>query len=939
MDYKKTILLPQTSFPMKANLAQKEPGILDFWEEKKVYETLQKNLKRRKKYILHDGPPYANGHIHLGTALNKILKDIVIRYKSRKEFYAPFIPGWDCHGMPIEHQLFQELKISQDEVNQVDFRKKAAAFALKFVEIQKEEFKRLGVAADWENPYLTLKKEYEAEIINTFGKLATAGYIYQGFKPIYWCIQCETALAEAEIEYQDDSSPSIYVKFPISPESLSQLSKLSTFNFQLSTFFLIWTTTPWTLPANTAIAVHPDLEYALVKVADEVLILAKILVKEVMERVKVSNYEILGKISGKKLEGLKYTHPFTPPPISSPLEGEDKSEGKKKFQIILADFVSSTEGTGCVHSAPGHGEDDYKIGLKYNLPILSPVDGKGRFTKEVKEFEGINVFSANKLIIDKMKREGSLFFDEEISHSYPHCWRCKKPVIFRATEQWFLRVDFSDLRKRLVSLVEKVTWVPKEGKERIKSMLENRPDWCLSRQRYWGVPLPVFYCRRCKKPVLTEKTIENIRKEVEKEGSDIWFLKEAKEILPENFKCPYCRGTEFSKENDILDVWFDSGVSHRAVLEKNPELGYPADLYLEGSDQHRGWFQTSLLTAVGTKNSAPFKTVLTHGFVVDSEGKKMSKSLGNVITPFEIIEKDGADILRLWVASEDYQADIRISPEIIKHLISAYRSLRNTFRFCLGNLFDFDPEKDQIAASELLEIDSWAIEKAREILNRTENCYENFDFHNVFTTIYNFCNEALSSFYFDTLKDRLYTYGGKSKERKSAQTAIYQIAVFLLNILAPILSFTAEEVWQNFPRKKNEPSSIHLLFWPERKEPDKKLLSRWEKFLKLRKEILKALEEARIKKIIGSSMQAKVILAVTDDETINFLKTFPQITEHLLIAELRTEEKKKFEVKVERTQYQKCARCWIYHQSVGQNREYPDLCEKCISIIATNKHE
>jgi len=919
MDYKETINLPQTSFPMKADLAKKEPEIQRFWEEKKVYQTLQKNLKGRKKYILHDGPPYANGHLHLGTALNKILKDIIVKYKSRKGFYSPYIPGWDCHGMPIEHQLFKELKINKSDINRLDFRKKAADFALKFVEIQKEEFKRLGVLGDWEKPYLTLNKEYEAEIINTFGKLATAGYIYKGFKPIYWCTQCESALAEAEVEYQDDSSPSIYVKFPVAEESFSKLLKLSTLNFKLSTHFLIWTTTPWTLPANTAIALHPDLEYALVKVNNEILILAEVLVKEVMEKAKISNYEILGKIPGKKLEGIKYSHPFI----------------KRNSPIILANFVSSAEGTGCVHNAPGHGEDDYKIGKKYNLPILSPVDEKGRFTKEVKEFEGINVFAANKLIVEKLAQEKSLFFEEEIIHSYPHCWRCKKPVIFRATEQWFFKVDHQDLRKRLLTIIEKVIWVPKEGKERIKSMIENRPDWCLSRQRYWGVPLPIFYCQKCKKPIITEETIKKIREKVEENGSDVWFDRPAKEILPENFKCPYCGATKFSKENNILDVWFDSGVSYRAVLEKKEELQYPADLYLEGSDQHRGWFQTSLLTAVGTKNSAPFKTVLTHGFVVDSEGKKMSKSLNNVITPFEIIEKNGADILRLWVASEDYQTDIHISKEIIKHLIGAYRSLRNTFRFSLGNLSDFKPEKDEIPRQQLLEIDSWAIEKARETLNKTENYYENFDLCKVVSTVYDFCNDTLSSFYFDTLKDRLYTYGKKSKERKSAQTAIYQITIILLNILAPVLSFTTEEVWQNFPKKKNYPLSIHLLPWPERKEPDEKLLSRWEKFLGIRKKILKALEEARINKIIGSSMQAKVILSVADNETVAFLRSFSGITAILLIAELKINKEKEYKIKVEHTEYQKCKRCWVYHQSVGKNREYPDLCEKCRGQVST----
>ncbi|RKY32368.1 MAG: isoleucine--tRNA ligase [Candidatus Omnitrophota bacterium] len=898
-DYSNTILLPKTDFPMRGNLSKREPEFLKIWEERDIYHKILEKNKGRPLFILHDGPPYANGHIHLGTALNKILKDMVIKYKSFRGFFAPFIPGWDCHGMPIEHQIFQQLKVEKSKVDILDFRKKASDFARKFANIQKEEFKRLGVFADWERPYLTMSPEYEAEIVKTFGKLAIKKYIYQAYKPIYWCIECETALAEAEIEYKDVVSPSIYVKFPVKsglPEDIS---------------FLIWTTTPWTLPGNTAIAINPDFEYSLVESKEGKFIVASKLVEEILGKKKIKG-KVLKNFAGKELEGVVCLNPVI----------------ERDSIVVLAEYVVLEEGTGCVHIAPGHGEEDYYTGLKYNLPVISPVDEKGRFTDEVSEWKGLNVFEANKLIIEKLRKEGKLYHQEDILHSYPCCWRCKKPVIFRSTKQWFLKIEHENLRETLKKEIENTKWIPSEGKNRILSMVEVRPDWCLSRQRLWGVPLPIFYCKGCKKPIITEETIEKVEKLVRENGSDIWFEKDVKELLPSGFSCPYCGGKDFEKEKDILDVWFDSGVSHIAVAKKY--LKWPVDLYLEGSDQHRGWFQVSLIISCGLYKKAPFKEVLTHGFVVDSEGKKMSKSLGNVITPDEIIKNYGAEILRVWVASENYRQDIRISHEILKFLIKSYRNIRNTIRFLLGNLFDFSPSQ-KVGKDKLFEVDIFALEKLYEVINKVTEYYDDYLFYKVYETIHNFCNIFLSSFYLDYLKDRLYTYPKDSLERKSAQTVLYEILTSLLKITSPLLSFTAEEAYQFIPWEKKE--SIFLEDWPEIKKPDERILERWEKFLKFRKIVMKKLEEKRIEKLIGSNMEAKVKVEA-DEEWYDFLKSFDNISSLLIVSEVEIDKGEKgIEVKVEKTDYKKCMRCWIYHKSVGADKEYPDLCEKCIKVI------
>jgi len=906
VDYSKTICLPKTSFPMKGNLKEKEPEILRFWEGKKIYYEILKKNEGNPTYILHDGPPYANGHIHLGTALNKILKDIVVKYKSMNGYFSPFIPGWDCHGMPIEHQIFQETKLEKNKVNISEFRKKAFDFAIRFSNIQKEEFKRLGVFADWENPYLTLSPEYEGEIIKSFGKLALDGYIYKDFKPIYWCINCETALAEAEIEYWEEKSPSIYVKFPIKQMANGK-------GQMANSYFLIWTTTPWTLPGNTGIAVNPSFEYSLIETDKGNFILASKLVEVVLGKNKLDGKKIK-TFKGKELEGIVCINPLM----------------KTDSLVVLADYVSVEEGTGCVHTAPGHGEEDYYTGLKYNLAILSPVNEKGEFTEEVSELKGIVVFDANSVIIEKLKKNGFLYHQEEILHSYPHCWRCKKSVIFRSTKQWFLKIEHNSLRDKLINEIDKVNWIPKEGKNRISSMIKLRPDWCLSRQRLWGVPIPIFYCNKCKKYIITNQTIEKIEKLVKEYGSDIWIKKQVKELLPEGFRCPYCGGDEFEKEKDILDVWFDSGVSHLAVLKGKNKLSSPADLYLEGSDQHRGWFQTSLITSCGITGRAPFKNVLTHGFVVDSKGRKMSKSLGNVITPQEIIEKYGAEILRVWVSSENYQEDIRISEEILKNIITKYRNIRNTIRFMLGNLYDFSPE-EELPEEQLFEVDRWALEKLKEEENKISQNFENFLFYKVYEEAHIFCSIYLSSFYFDYLKDRLYTYEKNSKERKSAQTVLSKILLSLLKLLSPIISFTTEEAYQNITWRKKE--SIFLEEWPKLKKPDKKLLSKWEKFFELRKIILKKIEEKREEKIIGTSLSA-IVNVKANKEWINFLKSFQNLENLLIVSDVELEEsEKEIEISIRKTNYKKCERCWIYHPTVGKNENLPQLCEKCINIV------
>ena len=904
-NYSETVLLPKTDFPMKADLARRESQILEKWQSLDIYKKILEKNSGGKSFILHDGPPYANGHIHLGTALNKILKDTVVKIKSLQGFFSPYVPGWDCHGMPIEHQVFQQMQIKdKNAVDIIVFRKKAHDYAIKFMGIQRDEFKRLGVFGDWENPYLTLNPIYEKTIVESFGKLFINGYIIQRYKPIYWCWHCQTALAEAEVEYWDETSPSVYVKFPVKRFSVD-------FNLPEGTSFLIWTTTPWTLPANVAIAVHPELNYSLIKTQSGYFIVAEKLSGVICEKLKWQ-CEKVASFKGYQLEKTICLHPFI----------------ERESIVVLADYVSDAEGTGCVHTATGHGEEDYQTGLRYNLDVISPVDERGRFTEEVSEWKGILVFDADPLIVENLSKKGVILHSEPYQHSYPHCWRCKKPVIFRATKQWFLKIEHNNLRHLLQSEIEKTQWIPEEGQSRISSMVALRPDWCLSRQRLWGVALPVFYCEKCGKPVCNEQTIAVVAELVGKYGSNIWFEKEEKELLPEDFACPYCssRGP-FRKEKDILDVWFDSGVSHLAVLKNHKHLKWPADMYLEGSDQHRGWFQTSLITSCAIEKKAPFSAVVTHGFVVDAEGRKMSKSLGNVITPDQVIKKYGADILRLWTVSENYQQDMRISQKIIDHLVIVYRTIRNTMRFMLGNLYDCDPDLEKV---QLLEVDRWALERTYQLICDVSNYYEKCLFHKGISEIFNFCNIDMSSFYLDYLKDRLYTHGKNSSSRRAAQYAIYQILKSVVIMLAPALSFTCEEAYSFMPGRKKE--SVFLETWPELRKPDSRLLERWARFFDFRKLVLKQIEQQRSAGNIGSSLEAAIEIR-TDGENKAFIESFPDLTNLLMVAECSIAEGENLEIIAKKTALKKCARCWIHHQTVGHFSQHPELCEKCFNVI------
>lgn len=931
-DYKDTLNLPQTDFPMKANLSQREPEMLKNWDQKKIYQKMLEVNKSRsdRKYILHDGPPYANGHIHMGHALNKILKDIIVKYNSMKGFYAPYVPGWDCHGLPIELQVDKDLGEKKDKIDIIEKRNLCREYASKFVDIQREEFRRLGVFGDWEKPYLTMTYGYESSIVREFFKFVKNKSVYKGKKPVHWCPSCVTALAEAEVEYADKESPSVYVKFGIDEESLSKyLPSLK----GKKVFVIIWTTTPWTLPANLAIAFHPDYEYVAVAQGDEVYVVAEGRIEALREKIGIGD-EIIAKVPGKSLEGMLADHPFI----------------ERKSKAVLAEFVSLDDGSGIVHIAPGHGEDDYEVGLKYGLDIYAPVDDRGKFTKQAGDLEGQFVFKANAVIVETLKNKNALVREEKITHSYPHCWRCKKAVIFRATEQWFISVEFNDLRKRCLDEVDKVSWVPKWGRERIYGMLLNRPDWCISRQRSWGVPITMIRCAGCGGFIEDEEVLEGITSLVEKQGADVWFTKDAADFLPQGYGCRKCGKKDFTKEMDILDVWFDSGVSHAAVVQSDDRLSWPADMYLEGSDQHRGWFQSSLLTSVGARGSAPYRTVLTHGFVVDGAGKKMSKSLGNVIAPQEIIKGFGAEILRIWVSAEDYKDDIRISKEILNRLTEAYRKIRNTCRFLLGNLHDFDHWD---YSGNLQEIDRWAMSRLQNLTARVTRAYENFDFHEVFHSIHNFCVVDMSSFYLDVLKDRLYTAKTDSVERRASQWVLAEILSTLTRIMAPVLSFTAEEVWGYVrssmggvtPPAKGE-ESVFLSDFPEVDEKflDNALEEKWKDLLDLRNETNKALEIKRAEKFIGNPLEAKIKIYLPEkyrDLVSSYLDLLPalllvsvaEISGEKLSGAYESANIEGLQVVVERAPGEKCQRCWNWSTKVGTFTDEPELCERCYPVV------
>jgi isoleucyl-tRNA synthetase len=928
MNYKETLNLPKTGFPMKANLSAREPDFLNRWEEERLYDQIRKISKGRPLFILHDGPPYANGNIHLGTALNKILKDIIVRSRQMSGFDAPYVPGWDCHGLPIEHNVDKELGPKKNSMSKSRIRKMCRAYAEKFVEIQKEEFKRLGVMGEWDAPYLTMNHSYVASIVREFGKFAVNGGLFKSKKPIYWCSTCKTALAEAEVEYADHTSPSIYVKFSLRSDIGRDIPALKGKKVSV----VIWTTTPWTIPANLAVALHPDFEYVAVDVGnDDVLILARDLLEGCMKMFGIEDYTIVADIDARELEHKSCRHPLY----------------DKESKLILADHVTLDSGTGCVHIAPGHGREDYEDGLRYHLEIYSPVDDEGRFNGDVEYFAGKFVFDANRDINAKLSEVGALLAEEKIVHSYPHCWRCKEPVIFRSTDQWFISMDENDLRSKSLACINQVKWIPRWGRERIYGMVENRPDWCISRQRSWGVPIIAFYCTDCKNILITKEIIAHVADLFDNHGADIWFEAENDILLPKGTTCPHCQGETFAKETDILDVWFDSGVSHTAVLEHREGLRRPADLYLEGSDQHRGWFHSSLLTSVGTREEAPYKCVLTHGFVVDGEGKKMSKSLGNIVSPTEVIDKYGAEILRLWVSASDYQDDIRISYDILKQLSDAYRRIRNTSRFLLGNLRDFDPSSDRVPYGDMMEIDQWALHRLQELIKKIQRAYDEFEFHVVYHALYNFCTLDMSAFYLDVLKDRLYTSPQKNLARRSAQTAMFDILDAMVRLMAPVMVFTAEEIWDHMPGNSGREKSVHLAPSPEvnREHTNNELAEQWEKILAVRGEVTKGLEKARSDKVIGHSLDAAVTLSLPADlfeslsrykeefRTIFIVSSVNVLCDEPLNGAYQSDQIPNLQVKVVPASGEKCERCWVHDPTVGEDEVHKNICARCVSAM------
>lgn len=919
MDYRDTLNLPETDFPMRGNLPQREPDTLKKWEEDNLYEEIQKARAGHKKFILHDGPPYANGDIHLGHALNKVLKDIIVKYKTMMGYDAPYVPGWDTHGLPIEQQVIKKLGLNRHAVSTLEFRARCKEYAKKYITIQRDGFKRLGVRGDWDHPYLTFHKEYEAEQIGVFGEMAKKGYIYKGLKPVYWCPSCETALAEAEIEYADQTSSAIYVKFAVK-EGKGVLN-------EDNTYVVIWTTTPWTIPANVAISLNPEFTYAQVKAGDEHWIVAEGMLDKLRA---LWNLELLVEKTfiGKDLEFIKCQHPLL----------------DRESLLILGEHVTLEAGTGCVHTAPGHGEDDFIVGKKYDLPVICPVDHQGKFTEEGGPYVGLKVGKANPIVIEDLNKANALVLEEKIKHSYPHCWRCKNPIIFRATEQWFASID--GFRKETLEQIDQVQWIPSWGRDRIYNMVRDRGDWCISRQRTWGVPIPIFYCEDCDKELVTDETITKLQEIFRQEGSDAWFAHSAEELLPEETTCS-CGGHTFRKETDIMDVWFDSGTSYAGVLKQREELTWPADLYLEGSDQHRGWFNSSLSTSVAAFGKAPYKAVLTHGFLVDEQGRKQSKSLGNGVDPLQVVNQMGADILRLWVSSADYKNDVAASPRIMKQMSEAYRKIRNTLRFLLSNLKDFDPAKDQVPYTELPEIDRWALLQLGKVIDRVLEGYEKYEFHWVYHTIHNFCTIELSAIYLDIAKDRLYVEGKNSELRRSTQTVIYQSLDALVRLIAPVLTFTADEIWPYVPGVA-EGSNIQVEEMPKVKPEwmDEQLEAKWDRILALRAEVTKVLEKARQDKLINHPLTAQVDL-YTPADLYEFLQGVPTLAEIFIVSSVElhqpTEETPEdaipaeaiegLRIKISSATGEKCERCWMYHTEVGKDEAHPTLCPRCASVV------
>jgi len=918
MEYKDTLLMPKTEFPMRGNLPQREPEIQVKWEDMNIYQKVQERTKERPMFILHDGPPYANGDIHMGHALNKILKDMIVRYKSMSGFNAPYVPGWDTHGLPIEQALTNK-GVKRKEMTVAEFRELCTKYALEQIENQRTQFKRLGVRGDWENPYITLKPEYEAQQIKVFGEMAKKGYIYKGLKPVYWSPSSESALAEAEIEYQDKKSPSIYVGFKVKDGK----GVLDT-----DTQIVIWTTTPWTMPANLGISVHPDLTYVVVSVNGNKYLVAEALVESVSKEIGWEETTVVQKVKGSDLEYIIAAHPLY----------------QRDSLVMLGDHVTTDAGTGCVHTAPGHGEDDFYVGQKYGLDVLCPVDDKGVMTSEATGFEGLFYDAANKPIAEALEEAGALLKLSFITHSYPHDWRTKKPVIFRATAQWFASIK--DFRNELLEAVKQTKWVPAWGETRLFNMVRDRGDWCISRQRVWGVPIPVFYAENGEE-IITDETINHVSNLFRENGSNVWFERDVKELLPEGFTHPGSPNGIFTKENDIMDVWFDSGSSHQAVLLEREDLVRPADLYLEGSDQYRGWFNSSLSTAVAVTGKAPYKGVLSHGFALDGEGRKMSKSLGNTVVPAKVMNQLGADILRLWVASVDYQADVRVSDAILKQVAEVYRKIRNTFRFLLGNLADFDPAVNSVAYENLREVDQFMLVKLNKLVKYVRNAYENYEFAGIYHAVNNFCTLDLSAFYLDFAKDVLYIEAADHPERRAIQTVLYESLLTLTKMVSPILSHTADEVWKFIPAVQEE--SVQLTDLPEYQELQgaKELEEKWNAFLSVRDDVLKALEEARNEKVIGKSLTAKITLYV-NEKTRALLDSIEENMKQLFIVsgfevagsyEQAPDNAVKLEtaaIVITKAEGETCERCWIVTPEVGQNPEHKTLCPRCAEVITEN---
>jgi isoleucyl-tRNA synthetase len=924
MDYKATLNLPRTEFPMRANLAQREPQIIARWSETRLYQRLQEASAGRPRFVLHDGPPYANGHIHLGHTLNKVLKDIVVKHRAMSGRLAPYVPGWDCHGLPIEIEVERELgRAKKDAMAKVDVRRRCREYAARFVEVQGEEFRRLGVLGDWEHPYLTMDPAYTAEEVRAFGGIIEAGLVYRGKKPVYWCPSCATALAEAEVEYADLTSPSVYVAYPFETPLPPVLAGVP------APAAVIWTTTPWTLPASLAVAVHPEHEYVAVELGGRVLVVAAALVPAVAGALGAAGTPAeLVRFRGRELEGARARHPWL----------------ARTVPVVLASYVTLDSGTGLVHTAPGHGQEDYETGLRYGLDVYAPVDARGRFTTEVPEWQGVGVFDADGRIVEHLRTAGALLAVAPFAHSYPHCWRCKNPIVFRATEQWFVGMERGALRARALAAIDRVRWVPEWGRDRIHGMIATRPDWCLSRQRDWGVPIVAVYCEGCERPHASRALCEHVAAIFEREGADAWFVRPVADLVPPGLRCEGCGGTTFRRETDILDVWFDSGVSWQAVVEKRAELGGHADLYLEGSDQHRGWFHSSLLTCVTLEDRPPYDAVVTHGFILDGSGRKMSKSLGNVIAPEEVIARHGAELLRLWVAAEDYREDVRVSEEILGQLVEAYRRIRNTARFLLANLYDFDPARDAVAVAELPELERWVLHRTRALTERCAAAYEGYEFHVIYHALNNFCSVDLSAFYLDVRKDRLYVERADGPERRATQTALHGILDVLVRLMAPVLSFTAEDVWRFMPGA-DRPDSVFLAGLaqvPDAWRADD-VAARFDRLLAVRAAVTKAIEEARQAGTVKQSSEARVVLGagVVDGLGALLAASRAELPALFLTAEVALDGGAAgtdspvlpgLRVRVERAGGGKCPRCWTVRQ-LGGDARHPDLCERCAGVL------